>query len=110
MFHQTIGIPMGTNCDTLLADLFLHVYQANFLKGLLNNKDIILAQTFNSSFSYIDIVLSLNNSGFGDYRHRIYPGEPEAKDTTDTPMSASYLDLHLKIDNGGRLKTKHFLQ
>jgi len=28
------------------------------------------------------------------------------KDTTDTQKSASYLDLHLEIDNGGRLKTK----
>ena len=26
-------------------------------------------------------------------------------DTTDTQKSASYLDLHLEIDNGGRLKT-----
>jgi hypothetical protein len=30
----------------------------------------------------------------------------EVKDTTDTEKSASYLNLHLEIDNGGRLKTK----
>jgi hypothetical protein len=32
----------------------------------------------------------------------------EVKDTTDTDTekSASYLNLHLEIDNGGRLKTK----
>lgn len=29
-------------------------------------------------------------------------------DTTDTNMSASYLDLHLKIDSEGRLRTKLF--
>ena len=34
------------------------------------------------------------------------PNELEIKDTTDTQKSASYLDLHLEIDNGGRLKTK----
>ena len=28
------------------------------------------------------------------------------KDTTDTVKSASYLDLHLEIDNEGRLETK----
>jgi len=27
-------------------------------------------------------------------------------DTTDTAMSASYLDLHIEIDNEGRLRTK----
>ena len=36
----------------------------------------------------------------------IYPIELEIKDTTDTVKSASYLDLHLEIDNEGRLKTK----
>ena len=50
--------------------------------------------------------MSLNNSEFGDYLHRIYPNEQEVKDTTDTQKSASYLDLHLDIDNGGRLKAK----
>ena len=30
------------------------------------------------------------------------------KDITDTQKSASYLFLHVEIDNGGRLKTKHY--
>jgi hypothetical protein len=47
---------------------------------------------------YIDDVLSLNNSRFGDFVDRIYPIEFEIKDTTDTDRSASYLDLHLEID------------
>jgi hypothetical protein len=56
-------------------------------------------------FSYIDDVLSLNNSKFGDFIDRIYPIELETKDTTDTDRSASYLDIHLEIDSEGRLKT-----
>jgi hypothetical protein len=42
------------------------------LQGLLKNKDRKLIQTFNSNFHYIDDVLSLNNSRFGDYLHRFY--------------------------------------
>ena len=57
-------------------------------------------------FCYIDDVLSLNNSRFGDLVDCIYPIELEIKDTTDTDRSASYLDLHLKIDSEGRLRTK----
>jgi hypothetical protein len=34
VFQQTIGIPMGTNCAPLIADLFLHAYDADFLQGL----------------------------------------------------------------------------
>jgi len=32
--------------------------------------------------------------------------ELEVKDTTDTQKSVSYLEFHIEIDNGGRLKTK----
>jgi hypothetical protein len=53
-------------------------------------------------YRYIDDVLSLNNSRFGDFVDRIYRIELEIKDTTDTDRSASYLDLHLEIDSEGR--------
>ena len=93
---------MGTNCVPLLADLFLHAYEADFLQGLLKNEYRKLAQTFNSNFRYIDDVLSLNNSRFADYLHHIYSNGLQAKDTTDTQKSDSCLDFHvcIKIDNG----------
>jgi hypothetical protein len=31
--HQTVGIHMGTNCVSLLADLFLYSYQADFTQA-----------------------------------------------------------------------------
>ena len=34
VFQQTIGIPMGTNCAPLLAELFLDAYGADFFQGL----------------------------------------------------------------------------
>ena len=74
-------------------------YEADFLQGLLKNKDRKLAQTFNFSICYIYDVLSLKNSRFGDYLHHSYPNELEVNDTTDTQKSAPYLDLHLEIDN-----------
>jgi hypothetical protein len=55
---------------------------------------------------YIDDVLSLNNSRFGDFVDRIYHIELEIKNTTDTDRSASYLDLHPEFDRKGRLRTK----
>ena len=38
IFQQTIGIPMGTNCAPLLADLFLYSYEAEFIQKLLHEK------------------------------------------------------------------------
>jgi len=50
--------------------------------------------------------LSLNKSRFDDYIHHIYTNELKVEDVTDTQKPVSYLDLHLEIDNGGRLKAK----
>jgi hypothetical protein len=32
IFEQTVGIPMGTNCAPLLADLFLYSFEVKFIK------------------------------------------------------------------------------
>ena len=66
VFQQTVGIPMGTNCDRLLADLFLYWYEADFIQGLLKKNEKTLARSFNFMFRYIDDVISLNNSRFGN--------------------------------------------
>ena len=106
VFQQTVGIPMGTNCVHLLADLFLYSSEADFIQRLLKKNDKKLARSCNFTFRYIGDVLSLNNSRFGDFVDRIYPIELEIKDTTDTDRYASYLNLHLEIDSDGRLRTK----
>ena len=43
VFQQTVGIPMGTNCAPLLADLFLYSYEADFIQGFLNKNEKKLA-------------------------------------------------------------------
>ena len=106
VFQQTVGIPMGTNCATLLADLFLYSCEADFIQGFLKKNEKRLVRSFNFTFRYIGDVLSLNNSRLGDFVDRIYPNQLEIKNTTDTDRSALYLDLHLEIDSDGRLRTK----
>ena len=36
-FYQVIGIPMGTNCAPLLADLFLYSYENEFLDNMIKS-------------------------------------------------------------------------
>jgi hypothetical protein len=63
VFQQSVGIPMGTSCAPLLADLFLYSYESKFVQKLLqDNKK--LAVSFNHTFRYIDDVLSINNHNF----------------------------------------------
>jgi hypothetical protein len=81
VFQQTVGIPTGTNY-VLLVDLFLYSHEADFIQGLLKKNEKKLVRSFNFTFRYIDDVLSLNNSRFGDSFDLIYLIELEIKDTT----------------------------
>jgi hypothetical protein len=81
---------MGTNCAHLLEDLFLYSYEAEFIQTLLHEKKKYLAVVFNSTFQYIDDVLSIKNNQFHSHVDSIYPNELEIKDTTESSTSASY--------------------
>ena len=49
IFRQVIGIPMGTNSARLLADLFLHTYEYEFIIKTMKG-DITRALQFNKTF------------------------------------------------------------
>ena len=49
-FRQVIGIPMGTNCAPLLADLFLYSYESEFLDKLISKGKRPLARKFNLTY------------------------------------------------------------
>ena len=40
--RQIVGIPMGTNCAPLKADLFLFSYERDFMAFLSYNKEAII--------------------------------------------------------------------
>ena len=105
VFQQIVGIPMGTNCAPLLADIFLYSYEAEFIQSLLSAGKKRLASQFNFTYRYIDDVLSINNPDFENYLGQMYPPELEIKDTTESNTSASYLDLLLSIGRDGKLRT-----
>jgi hypothetical protein len=73
----------------------------NFYKRRIN----LLLWPLNSTFRYIDDVLSINNDQFHSYVDSIYPSELEIKDTRESSTSASYLDILLSIDADGKLTT-----
>ena len=73
LFQQVVGIPMGTNCAPLLADLFLYSYESEFLQKHVKDKKIHEARAFNFTYRYIDDVLSINNSRFAEFLPLIYP-------------------------------------
>jgi hypothetical protein len=67
VFQQTVGIPMGTNCAPLLADLFLYSYEADFIHGLLKENEKKLARSFNFTFRVSLINLAKRNPWFSSF-------------------------------------------
>ena len=53
LFQQMVGIPMGTSCASLLADLFLYSYENEFSDKLIKEGKRKLARKFNLSYCYI---------------------------------------------------------
>ena len=101
VYRQIIGIPMGTDCAPLLANLFLYHYENEWIKRLeLESKNEILRHVKNN-YRYIDDLLSLNdNNKFLQYLADIYPAQMEISKTNDSSNSANYLDMKISIKDG----------
>ena len=101
-----VGIPMGTNCATLLADLFLYSYENEFLNKLIKEGKRKLARKFNLSYRYIDDLISFNNKRFKEFISDIYPKELTISETTEPTSIASYLNLLFIRDKSNNITTK----
>ena len=53
LYRQIVGIPIGTNCAPLVADLFLFCYERDFMMSLSADKDDDMIEAFNSTSRYL---------------------------------------------------------
>ena len=93
LFRQVIGIPMGTNCAPLLADVFLYSYENEFLDNMIRSGHRRLARSFNLCYRYIDDLIVFNNKKFLDYLKEIYPSQLTVEKANKSDHLADYLDL-----------------
>ena len=61
VYQQIVGIPMGTNCAPLIADLFLNCYERDFMSDLQRSKRFDLIDMFNDTSRFL-IYIQLNFS------------------------------------------------
>ena len=68
LYRQVVGIPMGTNCAPLVADLFLYCYERDFMDSLYhdNQADVIEAfievYTFRNLLGLLESAIMLQTS------------------------------------------------
>ena len=100
LYRQIVGIPMGTNCAPLVADLFLFCYERDFMTSLSGDNQADIIEAFNSISRYIDDLLNIDNPYFEGMVNQIYPPELQLTKVNTSDTEAPFLDLHLSISNG----------
>ena len=105
LYRQIVGIPMGTNCAPLVADLFLICYERDFILSLSEDYQSDVIKAFNSTSRYLDDLLNIDNDFFNIMVNRIYPSERHLNKANVSDTEASFLNLHLSTSDGF-VKTK----
>ena len=86
---------MGTNCASLVADLFLFCYERDFMTSLSDVKQAEIIEAFKSTSRYLDELLNIDKPYFEGMVNRMQLSKANTSDT-----EVPFLDLHLSISNG----------
>ena len=63
LYKQIVGIPLGTYCAPMVADLFLFCYERDFMQSLSHNKQTVI-EAFNFTSRYLNDLLNIDNPYF----------------------------------------------
>ena len=99
LYRQIVGIPMGTNCVPLVADLLGFFYERDFMLSLSDNTQADIIEAFNSTSRYLDDLLNIDNPYFEKMVGQIYPTELQLNKANSYDTEAPFLDLNLSITN-----------
>ena len=94
---QVVGIPMGTNCAPLVADVFLFCYERDFMKSLSDDKQADVIDAFGAASRYFDDILNVNNVYFDNMVSQICPSELQLNGANASDKETTFLDLRLSV-------------
>ena len=95
LYRQIVGIPMGTNCAPLLADLFLFCYERGFMFSLSDSYQTDFIEAFNSTSRYLDDLLNIDNPYFEQKVGQIYHTEFQLNEANSSDAEAPFFGLEL---------------
>ena len=102
LLHQV----MGTNCASLLANLFLYLYENGFLDNIVRGGHRRLARSLNLCYRYTDDLIVFNNKKFLNHLKVIYPSQLTVDKANKLNHLANYLDLTFMTDSGAELSAR----
>ena len=89
--RHIVGIPMGTNCAPLVADLFLFCYERDFMTSHSGDNQADIIEAFNSTSRYLDDLLNIDNPYFEGIINQIYPPELQLNNANTSDTEAPFL-------------------
>ena len=97
VYSQIVGIPLATNCNPLVALLFLFYYefQRDFMTFLSDYNQANIIEAVKSTSKYLNDLLNIDNPYFKGMVKHIYPPALQLNSDTEAP----FLELHLSIYN-----------
>ena len=96
VYQQIVGIPMGTNCAPLIADLFLYCNERDFMSNPQKSKRFDLIDKFNDASRYLDDIFTIDNPAFAEHIPDIYPRELQLNKANTSDTETSFLDLNTR--------------
>ena len=97
---QIVGIPMGTNCIPLVADLFLYCCGRNFVSDLRRSKRFDLIDKFSDTSRCLGDVFAIDGPDFAEHIPDIYPRELQLNKANTSDRETSFLDLNIEVVGG----------
>ena len=91
LYRQIVGLPMGTNCAPLVADLFF--YESDFMLSLSDDNQTEVIEAFNSTSRYMDDLSNIDNNFFDSMVNHIYPLKLQLNKANVSDIEALFLDL-----------------
>ena len=95
IFHQVIGIPIGSESAPFFVNLLLLFYKSKWLKSMkIANYGV--PRKFGNIFRFTDDLMEINNGNkFEHHYNEIYPPELILKTENILHTETTFLDLHL---------------
>ena len=92
---------METNCAPDLANIYLHVFEYNYVHTLIENNDKAIAAKLKNLFRYQDDLLVFEDDRiFETLIKDIYPPVMELENTNLSQNKVNYLDMTISIYRG----------
>lgn len=111
--RQVVGLPMGTNCAPVLANLYLYAYESSFIDRVQRIDGDETARSYHSTFRLIDDILSLDCPSFeqdvkgsapdgleGDVVGGIYPEVLVLNKTSTSSSEVQFVGMNIKDSQG----------